>query len=571
MKIFVIISMIGLLLLLIQNRYKPFILFGGLACIYYILGLLDLQAWTSSYTNSSLLILLLLLVISLSIEKTILIKCCSEIMVKCSYNASLLRLGVIVPIFSALLNNTAVVASLMSSISNNNKHLPSKLLIPLSYFAIFGGTMTLVGTSTNLIVNSFVIESGLPSLEMFDFLIVGGLITIFGVATVYFTSFLLPSYETKEDKIEEHLIEANVVEDSWIIGRSIKETKLNKITNFSLVEIQRGESIIIPVDNDELIQSQDKLVFSGDIEHLEDLKNIEGLTLCNGVDMNKLKLVDTIITPQSNLVGLKVKDINFKGKFDATIVSFKRGSYSMSKIPQEIIHAGDRLVLAVGKNFQNLDNITENFYTISSIKQNIKFSKNKSFVIASIFILIIGLSAFGLLPLLKALLVFLFGLLIFKAIDLRETVKRFPYDIFIIVGSSLAISKVLIDSGIADDLASIVIGSFGSYGIYGSFIGIYFLTLLLTEMITNNAAAALSFPIAYATALGLGVDPTPFIFAVAYGASASFMMPYGYQTNLMVRSLGNYKTKDFLKIGWIVSVVYSLVVIVATPIFFPFY
>jgi len=169
MKIFVALSLVVLLILLIQNKIRPSFLFGGVASIYYIFGILDLDAWMGSFTNGALLTLVLLLLISLSIEKTVLIRCCSDLIIQLSYKKSLLKLGVVTAVLSALLNNTAVVASLMSIIKNNNKHLPSKLLIPLSYFAIFGGTMTLVGTSTNLIVNSFVIESGLTSLKMFDF------------------------------------------------------------------------------------------------------------------------------------------------------------------------------------------------------------------------------------------------------------------------------------------------------------------------------------------------------------------------------------------------------------------
>jgi di/tricarboxylate transporter len=570
MKIFVACSLVLLLILLIQNKFKPSILFGGLASIYYIFDLINLQDWSSSYTNSSLLVLVLLLVVSIALEKTFLVDYFSKLIISKKYNSSLLRLGFITAGFSAFLNNTAVVASLMTLIKNNQYHLPSKLLIPLSYFAIFGGTMTLIGTSTNLIVNSFVIENGLESLKMFDFLIVGGLITLFGIATIYFGQSLLPSYENTQDEPQEHLIEAKVTLNSPLIGKSIKQNNLRNLEYIFLLEIQRGDKVISPVSPNEIIETDDRLVFSGDIQHVDVLQKIDGLVLAGGVDINKLNLIDAIITPESTLVGQKVKEANFRSKFDAAIVSLKRGSQNISKIGEEVLQSGDRLVLSVGNDFYTRDNIAKNFYVLSNIKQNEKLSNMKSIFVVFGFIVSIGLSAIGILPLMKALVVFLAALLMMNAINIQDIKRRFPYEIFIIVGSSLAISKVILSSGLADDMASYIIYFFGTFGVYGSFISVYLLTLLLTEMITNNAAAALSFPIAYATALSLGVNPYPFIFAVAFGASASFMTPYGYQTNLMVSSLGGYQVKDFIKIGWIISLVYSLTVIIVVPLVFGF-
>lgn len=570
MKFLVAFTLIGLLVLLIQNKIKPSILFGGLAAIYFLLDLISFKEWSASYTNNSLLVLVLLLLVSVALEKTVFIEYFSKIIINKNYRSSLFRLGCVTAAFSAFLNNTAVVATFMSVVKNNRYHLPSKLLIPLSYFAIFGGTMTLVGTSTNLIVNSFVIENGLPSLKMFDFFLVGGFIAFFGIITLSLTHVFLPSYEITQDTVEEHLIEAKVLPESLLVGKSIKDNRLRNLEYLFLLEIQRGEKIISPVSPSEIIEAKDRLVFSGDIQYIDVLKSIHGLVLSDGVDMKGLELVDVIITPESSLVGEKVKEANFRSKFDASIISLKRGSQNISKIGEAFLQAGDRLILAVGQDFALRDNLTKNFYILSNVKQNEKFSDRKSFAVLIGFVGVILLASIGVVSLLKALVVFLAVLLFIHAISLHEIKRRFPYEIVMIVGSSLAISKVIVGSGLADDLASLVIESFGMYGIYGSFIGIYLVTLALTEMITNNAAAALSFPIALSTAVALGVNPLPFVFAVAFGASASFMLPYGYQTNLMVSSLGSYRMKDFFRIGWIVSVVYSAVVIILVPLFFPF-
>ncbi|MCW1619097.1 SLC13 family permease [Campylobacter jejuni] len=169
MKIIVGITLLILLILLIRNKIKPAVLFGSLAGFYYALGYLDFKTWISSYTNDSLISLMLLLLVSIAVEKTIIIEWASKFIIGKNYNLSLLRLGVITCAVSAFLNNTAVVASFMGIVKNNKFQAPSKLLIPLSYFAIVGGVITLVGTSTNLIINSFVVQNGLPSLKMFDF------------------------------------------------------------------------------------------------------------------------------------------------------------------------------------------------------------------------------------------------------------------------------------------------------------------------------------------------------------------------------------------------------------------
>lgn len=571
MKIIVASSIIILLILLISNKIKPFILFGSVATLYYLLGYLNLSAWLGSYTSESLVVLILLLLVSLAIEKSVVISWCSKFIIGKSYRLSLLKLGVITAGISAFLNNTAVVASFMSIIKNNKFQAPSKLLIPLSYFSIVGGTMTLIGTSTNLIVNSFVVQNGLESLKIFDFFVVGFCISIGVLGVLLIFSFLLPEYKEKENAINEYLINAKVLKNSSLVGKSIQDNGLRNLEFLFLLEIQRKDELITPVSHNELIKEGDVLVFSGDVAHLEALKKFDGLQMgANDFKPEALNLVDVVVSPESNLIGKSVKEANFRAKFDAGIIALKRGSQNISKIGQSILQAGDRLILSTGKDFHSRDNLNKNFYIISNIMQNQKLNNIQSFIVIFAFLAIIALSALELVSLLKALLVFLACLFIFKIISFDEIKRRFPLEIFIIVGSSLAMTKVLVESGLAKDFAEFIIGTFGVYGLYGSFVGIYFLTVFLTEIITNNAAAALAFPIAYSTALALEVNPTPFILAVAYGASCGFMMPHGYQTHLMVGSICGYKTTDFVKIGWIVSLTYSAMVLIATPVFFSF-
>ncbi|RXJ68976.1 SLC13 family permease [Halarcobacter ebronensis] len=569
MTIFVAISIIILLILLAQNRIQPAILFFALVLIYYMFDLIDVKNMLNNFTNKSLVTLLLLLTVSIVFEKTTFITSISNKIFSKSYNKSLLKMSFLVSFFSAFLNNTAVVASMISVIKKNRFHSPSKLLLPMSYAAIFGGTITLVGTSTNLIVNGFVIERGLEPLKLFDFIYVGIPIAIFGGLSLIIVSKFLPEIKNNEKKVE-YFIEAKVDKNSKLIGKSILENKLRNLEYLYLSEIIRDEQTISPVNPNEIIQEKDILVFSGDVRQVEILNQFDGLILEHKRHDAK-NLVEVIVSHESNLINKKVKETNFRTKFDASIVSIKKADETQSsKIGNTLLEVGDNLILAIGKDFHKRDNLKKNFYILGDINIEEKLSFSQSLVVLFSFFAVLLLSLFKILPLIKGLFILLAFYLIIGFLNSSEIKRRFPYELVLIIGSALGIASVMINSGVANYLADFLNNSFGSFGVYGSFIAVYLLTFLLTEIITNNAAAALSFPIAYVTATNLGVDVTPFIFAVAYGASASFMTPYGYQTNLMVTSVGGYSFKTFIKSGFIVSIVYSAIVIIVIPIVFPF-
>lgn len=569
MEIFVGLSIIVLLVLLAQNKVNPAILFFGLVLIYYALNLIEIKSMLNNFTNQSLVTLLLLLIVSIVFEKTTFISTISNKIFSKSYNKSLLKMSFFVSFFSAFLNNTAVVASMISVIKQNKFHAPSKLLLPLSYAAIFGGTITLVGTSTNLIINGFVIERGLQPLNLFDFVYVGVPIAIVGGITLLFVARFLPEVQNQEEK-KEYFIEAKVAKTSKMIGKSILENNLRNLEHLFLNEVIRDNYNISPVDPSEILQADDILIFSGDVKQIEILNHFDGLILEHNKHESK-NLVEAIVSHESNLINQRVKDSNFRTKFDASIVSIKRGNENLStSIGNIILEMGDNLILAVGKGFYKRDNLKKNFYILGDIGIEKKLSFFQSMIVVVSFLLVLLLSLLKILTLIKGLFMLLAFYLIIGFLNFSEIKRRFPYDLVIIIGSALGVASVMIDSGVANTLANFLNSSFGSFGVYGSFISIYLFTFLLTEIITNNAAAALSFPIAYVTATNLGVDVTPFIFAVAYGASASFMTPYGYQTNLMVSSIGGYSFKTFLKSGILVSIVYSLIAIILIPIVFPF-
>ncbi|NBK99558.1 MAG: SLC13 family permease [Erysipelotrichia bacterium] len=569
--IYVVAFSIAILLgLLIQNRFKPSVLFFGLILVYYFLDFIKIETLLKNFVNQSLVTLILLLIVSIVLEKTTFIATLSTKLFSPSLNKSVLTLSFFTSLLSAFLNNTAVVAALMSVIKQNRYHAPSKLLLSLSYAAIFGGTITLVGTSTNLIVNGFVLERGLPSLEMFDFIYVGIPIALIGAFVLVFITRFLPDYKV-EESFESYFIEAQVQENSALIGKSIKENGLRNLEYLFLSEVLRNGHILSPVHPNEILQAGDVLIFSGDIKEIALLQKFKGLEFLHVKHDLSKNLVEAIVSHESTMVGKTLKEVNFRTKFDASVVALKRGTQKLSgKIGESVLCAGDSLVLAVGNDFYQRDNLKKNFYLLNDLQINNKLSQVQSLFAIFSFLAVIVLSVFKLLSLLKGLFVLLAIFLALKLLSFDEIKRRFPYDLVLIIGSALGMSGVILESGLAQAIAKGLIGTFEGMGVYGVFFAIYLFTALLTEIITNNAAAALAFPIAYSTALSLDVNYLPFVMAVAYGASASFITPYGYQTNLMVATAGGYSFKNFLQSGVLVSLMHGVIVIWLVPIFFPF-
>jgi di/tricarboxylate transporter len=569
---FVLATLLGLLVLLIHGRIRPPLLFGALALLYYALDLLSFDGLMAGFVNGAVITLMVLLMVAVVLEQTGLLGALSRRLVSGSYRKSLVKLGVITSITSAFLNNTAVVAALMGALKNNPHHAPSKLLIPLSYFAILGGTVTLIGTSTNLIVNSFVIEAGLPALGLFDFVYVGLPLAVAGVGLiVFFGDRLLPAYDTKGAKEADYLIEALI--EPKLAGKSVAQARLRNLQKLFLVELHRGEEVIAPVSPKTTLQTGDRLYFTGDVGAIQSLAHMGGLKVTGTPPSGKVNdhLVEAIIAHTSTLVGKTLKNAQFRSKFDASVVAIRRGSERLSgqlgRIPLQV---GDTLVLATGPDFHTRENLGRNFY-LTTTRQVRKVLDPLPGNLALIgFMGVIVLGALGVVPLVKGLMILLALFVLGRLVSVDTLRRRFPFELLIVIVSALAIAKVMQSSGASALVAQAVVSSFGQLGVMGAFAGVFLAAFILTEVVTNNAAAALVFPVGLATAQSFGVDAMPFIMAVAYGASASFLIPSGYQTNLMVYSAGGYRVRDYLRIGLPVAALHITICITLIPLFFPF-
>lgn len=577
MKIIVFATLALLIGALVSGRVRPVLAFMGALGVFVALGLIGLESALANVINPSLVTLVLLILVSLALQKTPFVSGLGDRLLRGSYGRGVFQLFGVVCSASAVVNNTAIVASLISTISRNRQFVASRVLLPLSYASIFGGGLTLIGSSTNMIVNSLSIQEGIGELGFFTITPLGLVMAGVGcLMTVLLGYRYLPERQTAARALQNYFVEARVTEDSPLAGKSIAENGLRHLGRLFLVEVVRQGELISPVSPGERLLAEDILVFSGDVEAVPLLQRFQGLKLSHGShesDNDPLlnNLAEVYISHQSVLVGKTVKEINFRTQFDAAVVAIRRGSERLEgSLGNIILRTGDSLVLAVGEDFSQHTNLERNFYLINGIEVEHALSPVQSVLVLAGFLLTLGLAVGNRLPLMEGLVFLLGGLVVSKVLTLEEIRRRFPFEMLAIVAATLGIAQVIMSTGVATSIVNVINVGFGQWGAYGALIGVYLLALLFTEVINNNAAAALVFPIAIEMANRWQTEPLPFIIALIFGASASFISPFGYQTNLMVFSAGNYRVQDFVRIGLPLSIVYSVCVLTLIPLFFPF-
>jgi di/tricarboxylate transporter len=567
-------SILLLLAVLASGRVQPAIAFMTLAGSFLITGLVELPVMLTSFANPALATLILLLLVSLTLERSPLLDLLAAKILAGREKTALLKLMGTGALLSAFLNNTAIVASFLGTLSRQTRVAPSRLLIPLSYASIFGGITTLVGTSTNLVVSSFATSAGLGELSMFQFSLVGIPVALVCIFTLLISSSWLPRHDTAtEQKSLPYFLSAEVMPESTLIGKTIEANAMRQLDGLYLLEIERDGRLISPVTPDEIIHAGDLLVFTGEVNQVQTLQLFSGLRLL-GESADELltsNLVEVVISHESILANRTLQEVDFRTLFNAGVVGIRRGERrlegQLGRIPLKV---GDSLLLAVGSDFSQHRNLDRNFHLLSGTLQRPRLSLHQSLAALGGFAVAIVCASLGLLSLFESLLCLMALFLISGLLSINEMRRRFPFELFLVIGSALTLAKGMEASGAAALVADGMQYLFNGYGVYAAFVGVFLLTLLMTETVTNNAAAALAFPIALSTAQAFNADPMPFIMAVAYGASACFLIPFGYQTHLMVYSPGRYRLQDYLKTGLPVSVMYSLTVLILTPIIFPF-
>lgn len=553
-----------------------------------IFGILTPSEIISGFGNEQVAVVILMLVFSDVLRKTNIIENTFDRIFRKTrtYRGFISKMVLATSAFSMFLNNTPLVAVMMPYIhswSKRNNFSPSKFLIPLSYAAILGGSATLIGTSTNLIVNSMIINQkviqGLPSLGMFEFAWVGIPMIIIGwLYLVLFGNLLLPSKSGIDESFtthaREYVIEAKVSSKSHLIGKTVGETGLQDIQGLEMVAIIRKSFRINAVPADVVLDKGDVLVFAGDTKNIAELITTNsGLVLPEVGMLTRVKRADVnevVVSQNSSLINKSVRDSNFRGKYDTAIIAVHRnGEKIEDKLGNVILKSGDVLLLFAGENFISRTRDTHDFYFISKVSEFVKLEWYKSLTLILGTILVITLSVFNIISLFMGLIIMILVSMIFKVTTPRDLPATIDYNLALVIVLSLSLGTAMMKSGAAGLVANGVITAFLPMGKIGVLLGIYLITAILAAYITTKASVAIVFPVALSVAQQLDVTATPFVLAVAYAAACTFITPHGYITNLMVYGPGGYSFRDFMRIGLPLNLIYMVVAVtILTVVYF---
>jgi di/tricarboxylate transporter len=543
-----------------------------------ILQVLSPNEILNGFSNQQIVVIIMLLLIGNIIRNSgVLDSIFYQIFKKTrSQKKYLFKISLIVGSLSAFLNNTPLVALMMPYTHNWSKLHNiriSKLLIPLSYIAILGGCVTLIGTSTNLVVSGMVVEQQitdkLQTLNIFDFTIVGLPMLILGsIYLMLFSNKLLPDKKDVSTKIDnterQYMVETSIRKNSTYIGKTIKEAGLRDLEGLYLVKVIRDNYDMPAVSPSTVLNQDDILVFAGDTQTIANLINPKsGLNLLEVGMFSKRKqteVLEVVISHNSTLINKTVKESGFRGKYDAAIIGIHRNGEKISgKIGLVTLKAGDVLLLITGEDFYKRTQDSQDFYIISKIRDFSKLSWYKTAILTGGTIIAILLAALKITTLFISLLTLLLIILILKITSPKDIHKSIDYNLAIIIAMALALGTAMDKTGLAKTIADFTINVFRPFGLVGLMAGLYLITAFLSAYITNIAAVAIIFPISVNVALDMGLNPTPFVLLMTFAAAASFITPIGYQTNLMVYGPGGYSFKDYFKIGFPLTMMYMVV------------
>ena len=500
------------------------------------------------------------------------------------------RLMLPVAFISAFLNNTPVVAMFVPVVNDWCKKAgisPSKLFIPLSYAAILGGCCTLIGTSTNLVVHGMMIAAArtdptMPRMTFWTLGAVGLPVAIVGLAYV-----LLTSRWTLKDRTpanvqhadpRQYTVEMMVQPHSAIDGATIEQAGLRHLPGCYLMEVQRDGETFAAVGPEQVLRGHDRLIFVGIVDSVVDLQKIRGLVPATD-QVFKLSdprhqrvLLEAVVSNTCPAVGRSVREARFRSTYDAAVIAVHRnGARIDRKIGDIVLRAGDTLLLEAHPRFRERHRDSPDFFLVSAVEDSRPPRHEKVWIALAILIAMVAAMSFErYFSVLNAALLAAGLMLLTGCLSGERARRSIDWTTLLAIGAAFGIGRGMETSGAASSIANAMLATLGQFGPWAALLAVYAVTLLFTEVVTNNAAAALAFPIARAAAMSLGVSFMPFAICIAVAASAGFATPLGYQTHLMVYGPGGYRFGDFVRAGLPLDLIVMLVAVGLAPVFFPF-
>lgn len=586
---YITLGVIALILIaLVLELYAPDIIFFAGLSVLLLTGVLTPQEALVGFSNPGMLTVAVLFVVAYAAQTSGILELFAEHVMGRSRGGRRSLLRMMAPVFglSAFLNNTPIVAMFTPTMRDwalRRKISPSKFLIPLSYASIFGGTCTLIGTSTNLVVNGMFEQVTGSSIGMFDLAWVGVPCAVAGMLLILFYAFrVLPHNPDISEQFQnagrEYLVEMKLLPQSPLVGKDLQQADLRRLDQLYLSQIIRNGSVIAPVRPQEILQAGDHLVFSGQADGIIRLQNVPGLVLCQDRDFSsamqqngKGRILEAVVSRSSPMLGKTIKEGDFRSRYDAAVLAVHRHGERLNQpLGQLQLRAGDTLLLLAGDDFVKRWHQARDFYMITKISDLPDFNRRKTFISLSTLAGMVVFAASGAMEILTAAMLAATILILTRCVTVVEARRSIELNVLIVIASALGISKALGKTGAAEFIAAHIVGSMHIFGPIGLLAAVYISTSLMTELITNNAAAALIFPIAISSSEQMGLNPMPFAIAVAIAASASFATPIGYQTNLMVYGPGGYKFTDFLKVGIPMNLTFMAISLLVIPMVWGF-
>jgi di/tricarboxylate transporter len=562
------------------------IVFLGAVAVLYVSGVLSTTEALKGFSNDGMITVAVLYFVVTGLQQTGALAWVSQQVLGLPKRrtTTFVRLTVPIMVLSAFLNNTPVVAMFIPVVNDWCRKLrisPSKLMIPLSYASIFGGLCTLIGTSTNLVVSGLLVEAtNHPGLRIFDLTPVGLPCAIAGLCFLFFGQrWLLPNRKPVMgdlSDVRQYTVEMVVAPRSPLAGKTVEQAGLRHLPGLYLAEIARDQQIIPAVSPLEILREHDQLIFVGIVDSILDLHRLRGLAPATDqvfkldTPRTERRLIEAVVSHTCSLVGKTIREGQFRSRYDAVVLAVARnGDRVQGKIGDIRLRPGDTLLLETHPRFIERQRISNDFYLVSDLPDSEPLRHEKAPIALLILLLMVVLAGVGWLSMLKAAVLAAMLMLVTGCCAPTRALQSIEWSVLLVIGAALGISEAMQVTGAAEAIATSFLGIAGNQPLVALAV-VYGITMLLTEMITNNAAAALMFPIALSVANSLGVSYMPFVIAIMLAASASFSTPIGYQTNLMVYGPGGYKFTDFMRIGIPLNLLFWGITVYLAPQIYPF-
>ncbi|RME29295.1 MAG: SLC13 family permease [Deltaproteobacteria bacterium] len=585
-----LIVIVGALLLMMANVLSPDIILLGGVVVLAAAGILTPAEAFSGFSNTGMLTIAALFVVAAGLKETGAVQVATARLlgVPGSERGALVRLVAPVVVASAFLNNTTIVATLLQAVHDWAQRIrisPARLLMPLSFASILGGTCTLLGTSTNLVVAGLVHDllpttPGLHEIGMFEMTPLGVVVALAGsLILVVAGPWLLPDRRppvSVYDDPRQYTMELLVPPGSRLSGLTVEEAGLRHLPGAFLMEIVRGDDVLAAVDAHQRLAEGDRLVFVGDITAMVDLQRMPGLVAAPDQvfklqgDRIRRRIVEAVVSERNPIVGRTIRDGGFRRRYQAVVIAVARaGERLAGRIGDIVLRPGDVLLLEAGEGFVDEHRRRSDFVLVSSVEGASPPRYERAGVAGLILAALVAAITLQWMPAVTAAFLGGMAMLLTRCCTLEEARRSLDLTVLVAIAAAFGLGRAMHTTGLDREIADLVV-TVGADSPLAALAAVYLVTVLLTEVVTNNAAAVLAIPIAMSLAERLDVAPMGFVIAVMMAASASFLTPIGYQTNLMVFNAGGYRPLDYLRLGAPISLAAGILTVVIVPWLWPF-